>query len=61
MTLPADAHVHSEWSWDTGGAITFGSDAHVPEELGRHLPEAAAMVEHYGFRPGRRPEEFWTR
>jgi histidinol-phosphatase (PHP family) len=19
MTLPADAHVHSEWSWDTGG------------------------------------------
>jgi histidinol-phosphatase (PHP family) len=19
MTLPADSHVHSEWSWDTGG------------------------------------------
>lgn len=25
MVLPADAHVHSEWSWDTGGP---GSPAH---------------------------------
>lgn len=49
------------WREEGGRAITFGSDAHVPEELARHFPEAVAMVEHYGFRPGRRPEDFWTR
>ena len=51
-----------EWWADEGGrAVSFGSDAHTPDVLGRHLPEAAAMLEHHGFRPGRRPEEFWTR
>lgn len=23
VTLPADSHVHSEWSWDTGGLDSF--------------------------------------
>jgi hypothetical protein len=42
-------------------AVTFGSDAHVLEALADNFPEAMAMVEHFGFRPGRRPEDFWTR
>jgi histidinol-phosphatase (PHP family) len=49
------------WSEEGGRAITFGSDAHTPEWLADGLPEAAAMVEQYGFHPGRRPEDFWTR
>ncbi len=56
------------WSWvpqwwkeEGGKAITFGSDTHVPDDLADHFPEAAAMVEHYGFKPGRNPSDFWTR
>jgi histidinol-phosphatase (PHP family) len=49
------------WSQEGGRAITFGSDAHTPDMLADGLPEAAAMVEQYGFGPGRRPEDFWTR
>jgi len=49
------------WAEEGGRAITFGSDAHEPDELARWFPEAAAMVEHFGFRPGSRPEDFWTR
>lgn len=56
------------WSWlpqwwreEGGRAVTFGSDAHEPGELARFFPEAVAMVEQVGFRPGARPEGFWTR
>jgi len=49
------------WSEEGGRAITFGSDAHVPEALAGNFPEAVAMVEYFGFTPGRRPEDFWTR
>jgi histidinol-phosphatase (PHP family) len=49
------------WSEEGGKAITFGSDAHVPEALAAGFPEAMLMAEHYGFRPGRRPLDFWTR
>ena len=49
------------WSEEGGRAVTFGSDAHVPEVLAAGFPEAVAMVEHFGFRPGARPEDFWTR
>jgi len=48
------------WSEEGGRAVTFGSDAHVSGALADKFPEAVAMVEHYGFRPGRRPEDFWT-
>ena len=99
MRLTGDGHVHSEWSWDTGGpksdaagrwpgsdralelniggpirpwipqwwneeggrAITFASDAHTPEGLAGNFLEAMAMAEYFGFRPGRRPEDVWTR
>lgn len=49
------------WSEEGGQAITFGSDAHGPASVGRHFPEAVAMVGAHGFRPGRSPDDFWTR
>lgn len=56
------------WSWipqwwveEGGRQVTFGSDAHSPENLARNFPEAVAMLEHYGFRPGRDPWDPWVR
>ncbi|MBO0812710.1 MAG: PHP domain-containing protein [Microlunatus sp.] len=49
------------WAEEGGRAVSFGSDTHATDTLGWGLPEAAVMAEHYGFRPGRRPEDFWTR
>jgi len=49
------------WSEEGGRAVSFGSDAHVPEALADGFPEAVAMVEHFGFRPSSRPEDLWTR
>ena len=48
------------WRAEGGDAVTFGSDAHEPAELGRRFAEAAAMVEAHGFRPGRHPHDVWT-
>ncbi|MBC3763516.1 PHP domain-containing protein [Quadrisphaera oryzae] len=49
------------WAQEGGRAVTFGSDAHVPELLASHFPEAVALVEHFGFSRGSRPEDPWTR
>lgn len=49
------------WSEEGGRAITLGSDAHTPADLASGFPETAAMVEHYGFTPGGRPQDLWTR
>ena len=49
------------WSEEGGRAITLASDAHTPEGLAGNFFEAMAMAEHFGFRPGRRPEDVWTR
>lgn len=50
-----------EWWRDEGGrAVTFGSDAHSEETLAAYFPEAMAMLEHFGFREGSRPEDPWT-
>lgn len=49
------------WVEEGGRAISFGSDDHETHTLARGLPEAALMAEHYGFRPGRNPADFWTR
>jgi histidinol-phosphatase (PHP family) len=51
-----------QWWADAGGrAVSFGSDDHNTHGLAAHFPEATALLEHFGFRPGRRPEDFWTR
>ncbi len=48
------------WWRDCGGrALTFGSDAHDPDELARGLRPAAAMAEAHGFRPARDPVDPW--
>jgi histidinol-phosphatase (PHP family) len=49
------------WREEGGTAITFGSDAHDPTTLARGFSAAVAVVEAYGFRPGRHPHDFWTR
>jgi histidinol-phosphatase (PHP family) len=49
------------WSEEGGRAVSFGSDAHTPDALAGNFPEATAMLEHVGFRPGRDPEDFWVR
>lgn len=49
------------WAEEGGRAVSFGSDAHTEEDLAAGFPEAMAMLEWFGFRPGRRPEDFWTR
>lgn len=49
------------WTEEGGRAVTFGSDSHGPDMLAANFPEASAMLEHFGFHPGRRPEDFWVR
>lgn len=49
------------WAEEGGRAVSFGSDAHVPEAVARNFPEAMVMLESFGFRPGSRPEDFWMR
>ncbi len=49
------------WAEEGGRAVSFGSDAQTPDALARNFPEAVAMLEHFGFRPGRQPWDFWTR
>jgi histidinol-phosphatase (PHP family) len=49
------------WRQEGGKAVTFGSDAHIPEALADGFPEAMMLVEYVGFRSGSRPEDFWTR
>jgi len=39
----------------------LGSDAHTTDWLAGNFYEAMAMAEHFGFQPGRRPEDFWSR
>ena len=49
------------WREEGGRAITIASDAHTPDRLAGNFYEAMAMAEHFGFRPGRRAHDFWTR
>jgi histidinol-phosphatase (PHP family) len=49
------------WAEEGGRAGSIGSDAHTPDALARNFPEAVAMLDHFGFRPGARAWDFWTR
>jgi histidinol-phosphatase (PHP family) len=59
--VPLHPEVVSWWREEGGQAVTFGSDAHDPTVLAQGFAEAAAMVEAYGFRPGRHPYDYWRR
>lgn len=48
------------WKEEGGRAVTFGSDAHVPQALADGFPEAQLMLEQLGFRPGASPDQIWT-
>lgn len=51
MTLPADSHVHSEWSWDTGGPDSFAAGRMVSmceRAVAIGLP-AVVFTEHFDF------------
>ena len=49
------------WFREEGGeAVTFGSDAHVPNALARGFADAVAMVEAFGFRRGAHPYDIWV-
>lgn len=49
------------WAEEGGRAVSFGSDDHATRGLAANFPEAVALLDHVGFAPGRRPEDFWTR
>jgi histidinol-phosphatase (PHP family) len=49
------------WSQEGGRLIAFGSDTHGPDSLAANFPEAMMMVEAFGFHPGARAEDLWTR
>jgi histidinol-phosphatase (PHP family) len=51
-----------QWRHEEGGdAVTFGSDAHDPTEIGHGFATAAALAEAFGFRPSSHPFDRWTR
>jgi histidinol-phosphatase (PHP family) len=60
-TRQLESWIPQWWAEEGGHAVTFGSDAHSDQPLAGMFPEAIAMVEAFGFRPGRHPEDFWTR
>ncbi|WP_198348117.1 PHP domain-containing protein [Plantactinospora sp. KBS50] len=59
--LPLHATLLTWWREEGGDAVTFGSDAHLPEYVGRGFADAARMAEAHGFRPGRSPYDCWGR
>ncbi|MGI5399127.1 histidinol-phosphatase HisJ family protein [Streptomyces sp. CA-135486] len=55
------AEVVRWWYEEGGSAVSFGSDSHEPETVGRNFAATAAMVEAHGFKPGKDPIDFWRR
>ncbi|MET9273269.1 PHP domain-containing protein [Kribbella sp. NPDC003557] len=53
--LPLSPQLLRWWRAEGGSGITFASDAHEPEMLARGFPEAVAIAESCGFRPGPTP------
>lgn len=49
------------WRREGGRGVTFGSDAHTPDDLAHGFGEAAALAEGFGFRPGPSLHDVWVR
>jgi histidinol-phosphatase (PHP family) len=49
------------WAEAGGTALSFGSDAHLPWDVGARFRDAAEIAAAAGFRPGRDPFGFWCR
>ncbi|MEV4351136.1 PHP domain-containing protein [Actinoplanes sp. NPDC049596] len=59
--LPLHATILGWWRDAGGDAVSFGSDAHLPDAVAHGFADAAAMAEAYGFRPGPHPADLWPR
>jgi histidinol-phosphatase (PHP family) len=59
--LPLDPTLVRWWYEEGGEAVSFGSDAHTPETVGRGFADAAAVAEAAGFRRQADPLDFWRR
>jgi histidinol-phosphatase (PHP family) len=59
--LPLDVTIVRWWRGAGGDAVTFGSDAHQPDEVAQSFADAVAMAETCGFRPGGNPFGPWPR
>jgi len=59
--LPLDLRVVRWWHEAGGGAVSFGSDAHVPGDVGAGFREVSGAVATVGFRPTSDPTAFWSR
>jgi len=59
--VPLAADIVRWWRAENGQAITFGSDAHRPDQVARGFADAAALAEAAGFRPGPDPHDLWLR
>jgi histidinol-phosphatase (PHP family) len=59
--VPLPTTILAWWHEEGGDAITFGSDAHRPEDVARRFADAAQIAEAHGFRPGRKPHDLWGR
>jgi histidinol-phosphatase (PHP family) len=50
------------WWHELGGtAVSFGSDAHQPDQIGGGFHLATQVVEAAGFKPARDPMALWRR
>jgi len=49
------------WHAEGGTAVSFGSDAHLPQRVGDRFKLAVDVVEAAGFRAGHDPYDFWRR
>jgi histidinol-phosphatase (PHP family) len=59
--VPLDVRVVRWWYEAGGGAVSFGSDAHIPSDVGSRFQEVSEAVVAAGFKQGPDPTAFWTR
>jgi histidinol-phosphatase (PHP family) len=59
--LPLAPQVVAWWADSGGERVSFGSDAHRPDRVGRGFAAAADAAAAVDFRPGRDPVDLWWR
>ncbi len=59
--LPLDPRILRWWRECGGRELTFGSDAHRPDDVARGFAAAARLAQACGFRPGPAPHDPWRR
>lgn len=58
--VPLSLDILRWWRDEHGEAITFGSDAHRPDQVARGFADAVALATAAGFRAGRDPSDLWS-